>query len=197
MIQTPRPVQKLRGEYKLREQLDLTLASELVPVVLVDDLSGPSVADPGYPRDAMGIISVPGGGAGTNVQCVCVGTGNRGKIYRINRAIVQKPTAGRAQIQLGLGATITGLTNIVTKGYLDGRVGTEVPDLSIQESTPLTAAIDGTQVGIISFDVADQQLDIDLGWILPGGEFASIVNQTADEQLRVTYFWTEYLLEDR
>lgn len=195
-IQSPVPGAKLRTEYKTREPIEIFLHPGIAPVVVVSDLSGSSVADTGYPRDAMGHASVAAGGAGTNAQCVCVGVGLVGKIYKVTRALISKPAAGLVQINLSLGAAIAGLADLTTKGFLDQRISAEAPSMQIASETPLTAAIDGIQCGLVEFTGADM-IPVDLGIVLGFGGFLNIVNLTTNETLRTTFFWTEYLLEDR
>jgi len=195
-IQTPEPSEKVRVQYKIRTPLDLFLARDLVPVTIVDDLSGPSVGDRGYPRDAMGFNNVAAGGVGTRAQCVLVGTGNRGKVYQVTRGIIEKPTAGIVQIRFSLGADITGLVDQTNKGFVDQRISNDAPDLSMQGSTPLLAALDGTVVGRVSVE-ADISYPVPLTVVFGFGGFLNFVSAADDEELAVTWYWTEYLLEDR
>jgi len=195
-VQTPIPGSKLRAEFKLRQQPEVFLSTELVPTVLVADLSGPAVADLGYPRQAIGHVSTAAGGAGTNAQCMCVGVGDRGKIYKITRALISKPLAGLVQINLSLGAALGAITLLATKGFQDQRTA-DVPDMSIGALTPLTAAISGTQVGLIDVQAEEGTVQVDFDVVLGAGGFLNVVNLTANETLRCSFFWTEYLLEDR
>lgn len=196
LIQTPQPVSKLRTTYKIRSPFGLFLAEDLVPVVMVDDLSGGAVADEGYPRDAMGKGTRLAGGAGTNSQVVCVGVGDRGKIYKVRSAYAAKPAAGFVFVHFSNGADITGLVDQAAKGFSDQRISVEPPDMQIGTSAPITASIDGIRVGVYELNGSEGQF-IPLDVVLGFGGFVNIVDGTTNETMDVTFHWTEYLLEDR
>jgi len=192
IIQTPSPVESLRVEYKIREPFGLFLAEEIVPVAIVSDLSGQSVAQSGYPRQAIGVVDVAAGAAGTEVHCVCVGVGFRGKVYVVHKCVVNKPTAGL--IQLRVSNTASGLTPITTKAYADLRVLADTPDMQIAQITP--AGAQGDQIGRFTA-LATTPLEIDLGITLGLGQALFIRNGDAAEGLTTTFYWTEHLIEDR
>jgi len=195
-VQTPSHSEALRLEFKLRELLEeLRVVPIVFPTVPIADLSGATIADTGYPREAMGLVAPGAGGAGTNGQAMCVATGGRGKVYKVTAALVTKPSAGNIQLRSSA-ADPTAQVQSGNNNFMDQRVSGTRPDLFIGASTPLTAAIEGTAMAQIRYLGADTIL-LPLGIILGETGFVNIVNVTANEAFEVSYYWTEYLLEDR
>jgi len=195
-IQSPVPGAKLRTEFKTREPIEIFLHPGIAPVVVVSDLSGPAVGDRGYPRSARGLNVVAAGGAGTNAQAVCVGTAGLGLIFNVTSVTVSKATAGSFRLNYSLGAAIAGLTDETTKAYDDQRISEIPPGLSIQNSTPLTAAIDGSQVAEFLLEAIISKT-IPLNVVLGGGDFVLVASNTTNESMLASWEWTEYQLEDR
>jgi len=198
-IQTPVPVQKLRTEFKVRSPFGLFLAEELIPVVLVSDLSGEVPAHSGYPRKCMGRLIVAAGGAGTQAQAVLQSRPNRGIVYVVDKAVCTETAAGSQSWEVRTGQDVTGLTERFTKTFRDLRAtGAQAyqPDALMGDSVPLAASVDGQVVG--SFNgLANTPLEIELGITLGGTEFVNIVVDNLNVVNRVTFYWTEYLAEDR
>jgi len=197
LIQTPAPVNRLRTRYKVRGPYGLFLAEEIVPVALVDDVSGQSLGDPNdYPRDASGFIDIPAGGVGTNAEAAAVGFAGRGLVYQVTAAWIMPGTTGRIQFRLGTGVTgIGSLTEDAEKRFWDARLPGP-PDLFVGQKTPLTAAVDGTLCAEWRVSNEEPRL-IPLNVVLGNGDFIVMVNATTNDGFECTYFWTEHLLEDR
>jgi len=197
-IQTPSHAEALRVEFKTREPVSPILSNVISPVVVLSDLSGANPAGTGYPRGGLGFTSVAAGGVGTNAQNVVRGVEGRGFVWVVDAVLINKGAIGAAQIRLANGAAIAGLTQGFGFGFTDQRVGDRAPDLFLGVSTPLTAAIDGTQVGNVEFAVVNDSLLIPLGIILGSeSDWVSIVNGTTNESMTSTWYWTTYELEDR
>jgi len=199
-IQTPTPSEKLRTTYKIRTPFGLFLAEDLIPVVLVDDLTGEVPADTGYPRGAVGRMVVAGGGAGTQAQAILAARPNRGLVWVVEKAIISAVAANVIIAELRTGQAVTGApTERFTKTYRDlratGAAGFE-PNALMASNTPLSAAVIGQVVGRYTV-LAQTSITIPLGITLGGDQFVNIVNDVADVPITVTFYWSEYLEEDR
>jgi len=196
-IQTPQHVDALRAEFKMRFPLSLELGTTLHPMAIVADLTGGGFPSLAYPRDCIGFVSQAAGGAGTNAQNICISNPDRGLVYVLTLALVSKPAAGEVSLRVSQGGgAIAGTTAVTSKSFLDQRQGTTLPDLTIAREAPLTAAVDGEEVGRVQFSAADT-IAVPLNVILGGNDFFLMANNDANELMRTTYYWTEFLLEDR
>jgi len=193
-IQTPQHQQKLRTEFKLRQEVDLELEDLIQPVAVIADLSGQSVASTSYPRDCVGTTSRAAGGAGTHVECIVQGVGGRGIVYELTRIIVRRSVDGICAIRVGNGG-VAAISVAGASSYADLRAG-GLPDCQIGSAIPLAAALDGDEVGQLAL-LGDRSVVIPLSFVMAGGDFVLISNSTANEHLATTFFWTEHLLEDR
>ena len=155
----------LRLRFNIRVPFGLELAQTIVGVIDVDSVSA-RLSSRGYPRDCMGVIVSPGGGVGTNSQCVIRGTAGVGKVFEVSHAMVRKASANAVDINVSRGATIEGIASANTlRTYLDQRLADADPDIELGQSQPLTANIDGDAVG--SFFLSGQDtLLVPLGFIL-------------------------------
>jgi len=194
-IQTPQHVQALMGDFKIRSPFGLFLREDIQPVVVIADLSGSSVADRGFPRAAMGQDSEAAGGVGTNTEVACVGVGGRGLIYHLTAVIVFHTTDGVFQFRTGAAET-TLVDNPDDKTYMDLRIVTDRPNLSLAADAPLTANRIGTPVATVG-GLAETSHLYPLDVVLGAGQFFSVSNSNANEAQTTVFYWTEYLLEDR
>jgi len=198
IIQNPEAAEKLRVRYKLREPYAPTLAEEVVPVTVVDDLSGPS-ENRGYPRGAIGFASPAAGGAGTKAQVIFVPRINQGLVYRLDAILIRAVVDGLYRVRVGLDAV--GLsTSTVSLSYADLRLGGS-PDGFVGASTPLTAAVVGTALYPIAM-LADTIIRLPVKFLLGSGNpagvpFVNVVNDTENQASAVAFEWTEFLTEDR
>jgi len=199
-IQNPGAGQALLREYKTGEAPEMILSNIISPVVVISDLSGSAIADVGYPRDCFGFAISAAGGVGTNGQCVLNAlAASPPLVYKITGAMISKPSDGRVNIRTVLGSVgIAGLTEMtgddVGKSWSDFRVP-GFPSLFLGESTPLTAAIDGqTRMTVEVLDLTSVLVPLN---IVMGADGSALVVQsdTANEDLRCGFYWTEYLLE--
>jgi len=196
-IQTPQHAEALRAEFKLRFPQGLVLGDTIVPIIITSDLTGGGFPSLAYPRECMGFVSQAAGGAGTIAQNIAVSNPGRGLLYVLTLALVNKPAAGEVSMRVSQGGgAIAGQTEVDSKSYLDQRHGSTVPDMQIAREAPLTAAADGNEVGRVQFSAADT-IAVPLNVILGGDEFFLFASNTENELLRTTFYWTEFLLEDR
>lgn len=197
-IQTPQHAEALRAEFKLRmPPFGLELAKTIHPMVMVSDLTGGGFPSRAHPREAMGFVSQAAGGAGTVAQNICVSNPGRGLLYVVTLALVNSPAAGEVSLRASRGgAAIAGTTAVTSKSFLDFRHGTTLPDMTLAREAPLTAAVDGDEIGRVQFSAADT-IAVPLNIVLGGTDFFLMVNNNENQLLRTTFYWTEYLLEDR
>jgi len=193
-LNTPAPVQKLRVQYKIREPFDVFLAQDLVPVTIVDDLSGASIADVGYPRRARGFVTAAAVAAQI-AQCQCVGVLGVGKIFHITGVTVDSPTAQNLLLRVNDPAVaLAGATNVTTKDFMDRGASGQIPDLAVSQIT--SATIFGRIVGEFRL-VASISSHIDLDIVLRGADFVAVTANNTNTALSASWEWTEYRLEDR
>lgn len=194
MTQVNRPdlQERIRVGMRISEPYQISLGGGISPVVIVEDLANAG-CNQGFPKRCWGRANVGAGGAGTNAQCVLEGSGDRGIVYRADRALIVKPAIGDVDIRVG--QSIAGLTPSTELAFADTR-DAGGPDAVCGTSTPLTAAIDGTRVARIVIAVVESIL-VDLNFILGSGSFLNFVSNTTNENLQVTFQWTEFLVENR
>jgi len=193
-IQTPQVIQEARAEFKVRGDFDLELLETVQPTYQV---SRRGVASTAYPRECMGRVA-DGAGAGANGQCAITGRTGQGKIYVVDSVQIDVLLTSVYQLRIDSGTAIAAAeTESVSKRFTDTRLGAApLPDAFLSSSTPLTAAPDGLLVGSMPM-LANTFHRILLGVVLAEGTYFLVRNLTANEAMSVTYFWTEFLLEDR
>jgi len=195
-IQTPQPVEKLARQYRIRNPDGLFLEDALVPVVLVDDLSGAAVIDRGYPRDCIGRINLGAPGAG-NVQQFVWQPVNRGITSQLN-AILFDPVGGTQPFEVeivraGTALAITTSSNL-TKTFVDCRLtNRELPSVQIGSNVVVVGTNDGVPVFRARLG-ADAIFPFSFKGVDGGGVL--VVQQTANLSAGVTFFWTEYLASE-
>jgi len=197
LIQVPDVGEVLRQRYRIVHPFGLFLAEEVVPVSIVDDLSGVSPYSTGFPRRCMGQTIIAAGGAGTVAEGLLVGRGGSGIVAQVKTALIHD-TVGLLAFEVRVGggglALAAGRTEVFGKHYLDLRVFDAVPVTELAQNTPLSAAVDGDRIGI--YEVAqDTVLPVDLDIALGDGDFVNIVQASTNRALRVTYIWEEHLIE--
>jgi len=197
-VQTPQHVQELQREFKIREGFGLELLETIQPTYILAAPVG-AVASQGYPRTCVGTINGTAGGVGENVQNSITGPGNRGIIYQITRILTTFVTDGSVDLRIDDGVAIAATETVsISKRFTDARIPqlASIPDAVLAESSPLTAAQDGQLIGRIA-GLAATMVDLPVSIILGAGTYFLMSNQTTNENMFTTYFWTEYLLEDR
>jgi len=196
-VQNPGIAEALRAEFKVRGELgQLSIGNLIQPMVIVSDLSASSVASRRYPRDCIGFVS-PTAVVAERSQALAIGVGDEGKIYNLTAALITKPGAGGVFLTFSNGAAEpAGVTSVVTKGFMDQRIGSELPTMRVGHVTDGGSGIDGTVVGQVDFGARDTVL-VPLNVTLGSGQWILFGNQTTDETVETTFYWTEYLLEDR
>lgn len=116
IIQRSDLVERIRRAFGLREQgVGATLSPELVPVVLVDDLTGPSI-DTGFPRDVVGRASA---GASVGVFAEALVTNpddSRVDLVLYELWVRRINTAGTFQVRWGANTSLSSLLG--TQGWM-------------------------------------------------------------------------------
>lgn len=195
LIQTAQTTEKVRLQYKVRSPFGLFLAEDLVPVVVVDNLSGASVGDQGYPRDAFGRDSEGVGGAGLNSTVCIAATPDAGPvILHVTGVKVFLGATGTFQVRMI--PTLSGWTEGGRTRYQDNREPGDT-NAFVGAKTILTASLEGDAI-IQQSLLINTTADIPLSCVLQPGQGPLAVNaDTAQVLVGVTWFWTEYLLENR
>lgn len=191
-IQVPEPVRKLKRQYKARDLEGLSLAEDLVPVTIVDDLSGPGIADRGYPRACMGEVGI-GGVAGEVGTAWWIPSGTA-VVSRLDRLIITNATVDSyAFLLVAEGdAGLTSLTNSTLKAFTDLRVATETPNSFIQ-SRVMVPPVPGRVVGFVTV-LGGVSQEFKIGAVGSIGGAFGVSNAVNDRDFQVTFFWTEYLV---
>lgn len=198
IAQTPQTAEKLRTRYKIRESMgNIVIPDAVFPVALVDDLTGGSPGDTGYPRLCLGLIDAPAV-AGQSPICVIQMPDGVGKIARLTNVILNKETAGNVGLRLGESAAVPSVTPDVTKGWANQLVANaypgQVPDMQLGGTTSAASTGSLVEQYAMEADVA-QQIGMDI--LMGGGSWVSLTGGTHNEALEIQIRWTEYLLEDR
>lgn len=115
IINVPGPGEKLRQNYLLNAPPGITLAPELVPVVLVDDFSGGLELG-----DAAMAVVQRTGLAGSRSQILFAANRNVSRRYRLTDFWVNCGAAVAA-VTFSLVGNTTGFTQTFTKGWRDAR----------------------------------------------------------------------------
>lgn len=190
-IQNPDPVQKLLRQYRIRSPFGIHLAEELVPVVVVDDISGSSVADRGYPRDAVGTAEVA---AAVGFNGIVAWIPTNLVLAHLTTIIVSFDVDQGFTVRLlDQDDVITGLTNVTTRKFFDTRL-TTLPGVTVGRRNTTTGT-EGTQIMNLNV-LADDPIFIDVSGVASGGGGIIVRCSTSNVLMRVTYLWTEYLLQD-
>lgn len=193
-LQAAEPNQKLLRQYALSRAPALHLAEELVPVVVVDNLSGADVANEGYPRDCSATLTVVAGGAGNLSVASWLPTNN---VLCQLTGIVMFDLVGTKNfvIRNTAAATVLGLTEVFTKGFNDTRVTPALPNCFIG-SRNNTAVPDGTAVMNV-VGAIDESIYLPVNFTGFNGGGVQVHHGTLNAALRVGFFWTEYLITQR
>jgi len=193
-IQTPQHVQELQAEFKVREQFGLELLETIQPTY---SLGRQKIASEGYPRKCFGAVQAGAGGVGTNIECAIECPSGVGIIILVEKFVIES-TAARVLYNMTDGVAMATVSSSPTtrKAFRDGRISNIVPQAIFRIANPLTAAPNGVEVGRVSSVSADTvQLEVDV--VLGGGDYFLCRHGTANTALTVSWFWTEFLLEDR
>lgn len=191
-IQVPEPTRKLRRQYKSRDLESLSLAEELVPVTLVDDLSGPGIADRGYPRACVGEVGV-GAVAGQVGVAYWIPSGTA-VVSRLDRLSIASGTSDNYAFLVvpEVGPGVTGLTDSPLKSFTDLRVAGALPNSFIQGRNIVSPAV-GQVVGFVRL-LANTAFELKVGAIGSVGGAFGITNAINNVPFQVTFWWTEYLV---
>ena len=193
-IQTPQYGQNLKREFKVREEIELDLLETIQPVSIVSDIVT-GAAGSGYPRRCIGLVQTAAGGVGTNAQCELTAPADMGLVFQLNGLLHEQAVSGRITYRVTDGVDIATPVEVFDKSFADLRTP-GLPALVTSGSTPLTAAADGIRVGQINM-LDDTTLYVPMNIIMGAGDYFLVREGTANEALICTFFWTEYMLEER
>jgi len=192
-IQTPQHVQELQAEFKVREPFGLELLETIQPTY---QLGRQKVASVGFPKRAFGVIDASAGGVGTHIELSLTCPADRGLVIVLDR-IVLNDVAAVVTMRITDGvAQATVSSTAATKAFQDGRIADQIPDGILSTANPLTAAPNGRFIGKYAC-LANDTVQLDLNVILGGGAYLLMRHVASNTALAVSFFWTEFLLEDR
>ncbi len=198
-IQTPAPAEKLARAYRSNVPLDVSLSPTLVPVTIVDDLSGAGIADRGFPRNAAGSAVQTNGGAGTNSQILIMAPQpDSGILIQVTRVLIVPGASAIVQLRIGNDADDAiraAQADQPTRGFRDVRLVGDATNAFVGSSTPLTAAMNGVIVETFAVPAGDTTL-LSLDYVLGERDFLNIALQDTDVTLRSSQWWTEYVLAE-
>jgi len=173
---------------RVTEPMSINLGETIHPVVLVDALEVGSAKD--YPKSCWGRTAPPGGGPGLESTGTISGPVDMGIVVVVTDVYINVTTAGLVDFYIGNGLAIGTPGN---RSFADVR-DTGTPNAITHWATP--AGRFGAVCGVFEV-LAGEQIHIPVNFILGDDDFLSIVNETADDPMDVTYRWTEYLATDR
>jgi len=192
-INRPAVTEKLIRAYGLTGPPEIILGNVLNPVTLIDDLSGASPFDSGYPRDAAGRVNVAAEAA---EKGECVWQPGANLVCVLTSIIIWNSTAaGTFQLRhMNRTQTAAGQSIETTnKAFLDCRT-TDRPGVQIGGKT--TGGADGTLITTIrALQNSPLQIPMNVvGENLLGGLI--VFNDTANQVMEASFFWTEYLMSE-
>jgi len=175
----------------------IVIPDAVFPVALVDDLTGGSPGDTGYPRLCLGLIDAPAV-SGQSPVCVLQMPADVGKVARLTNVILNKETAGNIGLRLSENVAVPSVTPDTTKGWANQLVSNaypgQIPDMQLGSTT--SASHPGSLVEQYAMEAGvAQQIGMDI--LMGGGSWISLVGGTHNEAIEIQIRWTEYLLEDR
>lgn len=176
--------QKLGRAYGLTDLPITGVAPELVPVVIVGDLTSPAEHDAGDIRYCVGNGS-QGGAASNYAHVQLLNPPGSGITVIVQTLVVAIETAGDVQVRL----YDTPLTTATTRRFRDTRItGTPVGQARTQNETSRL----GTSVLSLGL-VADASEQIQLDFVLKPGTGILVSPYTADVQCTAGWLWVEML----
>ncbi len=191
-IQTTDVGRKLQRRYQLTGPPPTPfLGPELIPVVLVDDLTGIDILEATFERPCWAHIST-GQVVGEAANHAIVNPVGSGVLATIE-SVVPDVESNATVLEFEFDTTV--VANAFTlRGFRDSRVIGN-PACGMLADTAVATASTGWQVQFNSGDPLVSITKIPLGWVLaPGTAFIMKANRN-NEAIRSSWEWTERLLE--
>jgi len=185
IVNRPDLVEKLRAAFGvLRGQVGATLSDELVPVVIVEDVSGPDVVSTQHPVTALGSSSSLAGGATFFSKVGLQNPVGSGIDIFVELVLIFATASSQATVRT---SAIAANPNAGIRQFLDRRV-TGAPTGIIWDENATVSL--GTE--ILEIRMIEGMFQVKLGMTLAPGDSIHTQPSSANAALQtVHYFWTE------
>jgi len=145
LIQRADLTERIRRAFGIRESgVGATISPEIVPVVLVEDLTGPSV-DQGLPTEAFCRITA-GASAGVFSECFLVNRAGSAVDLVLSQIWLQRSAAGQLTLSYGHVNALNNLFTLNEMRYLDFRLGFSL------KTRPVAQTYSRNQAAVVSAD---------------------------------------------
>lgn len=185
-LQSPEPGRKVVRRYQLSGEGGITsVSSEMIPVVLIDDLTQASPIDTDFDRAGMAGTVITGVAAQVG-QIQLLNPDSSGVQLSADFAVVSRTTAGLVSVREHDIALATNIPAFFSDRRI---VGSPAATLNRESN----AATFGTGVASFELGAADATV-IPLGVVLAEGQGVSIACGSTNVTLTVAYYWSERML---
>lgn len=190
VIQRSELVEKIRRAFNLLgKDVGNTISPELVPVVLVEDLTGPTISE-GYPRRAIGQSSAGASVGVFSENFIINPTGSTVDLV-IDEVWLKRSTAGQLRLYLGDVSALNNLLGTQTKRW----------NVDCRTQTRPSANVDSrNQAALVTYN-RDWIYDCEAGrWLvvpiqatLPPGKYLGVAPTASNLGCDLFGYWTERL----
>jgi hypothetical protein len=193
LLQRAEIAERIRRAFGLRagEGAGASLSPELVPVVLVEDLTGPSI-DEGYPRLCVA-RSVAGQSVGVFAECFLINRAQTQVDLILSEIWVRRGnTAGLITLHSGLESNLNALLDTnTTRSNLDLRVQLR-PNATVNSRNQAAKSTPSNLHLTVTAAVADWVI-LPTQFTVPPGMWISVSPDINNEACLALFFWTERL----
>lgn len=188
LIQRSDLIEKIRRAFNLYEHgVGTTLSPELVPVVLVEDLTSATIGD-GYPRRAVGHAEA-GASVGVYSEAFLINPTGSTVDLVVDELWLRRTTNGQARVRMGPNANLNNLLGTQTRRWnVDMRVQ-DRPNATV-DSRNQPATVTATRDWLFTL-TANEWLVFPAQLTLPPGTWAQVVPDTNNTAIYTTWYWTE------
>lgn len=188
-IQTTDVGRKLQRRYQLLGPPPTPfLSPELVPVVIVDDLTDLDVLEATFERPCEGMATINAPAVGSDAINALVNPADSGIVATVEWVLIEVAVAMHIEVEIR--TTVT--ANVFgTRGFRDTRVA----------GTPACAFFQGSEVQttptryFFIHEPTQRDRQIFLPWVVAPGSALVLHAGSDNQELRSAWFWTERLIE--
>lgn len=190
LIQRADLVERMRRAFGLRERgVGSTVSPELVPVVIVEDLTGPSI-DEGYPREALAIVSA-GASAGVYSEVFLYNPEGSAVDLIVELLWTRMSASGTGIVRLGATTALNNLLGTQTERLNQDMRVQAIPNGRI-DSRNQAAVVTATRTFSLFQQSTSWQAN-PVAITLPPGTYLSFVPQANNTGAYIMAWWTERL----